>query len=76
MIKTDLPLALLPVRWKRGSSTPGQVAPSSSCRIYPDDVHVDSYEPDLTEAEETWGKHYWEQTWRAGSDAARACASA
>jgi hypothetical protein len=71
VIKTDLPLALFPVRLETHFVTPDAGSTQLLVRVYPDDVHVDSHEPELTEAEETWGKHYWEQTWRAGGDAAR-----
>src|SRR5262245_25751518 len=37
-------------------------------RVYPDKIHVDTHEPELTDQEQTWGKHFWEQTWRAGND--------
>lgn len=38
-------------------------------RVYPDKIHVDTHEPVLTEQEMIWGKHFWEQTWRAvGND--------
>jgi hypothetical protein len=37
-------------------------------RVYPDTVHINTHEPELTEQELTWGKHFWEQTWRAGKD--------
>ncbi|HKE95897.1 MAG TPA: hypothetical protein VKB34_16435, partial [Povalibacter sp.] len=44
-------------------------------RVYPDKIHIDSHEPDLTADEVTWGQHYWEQDWHAGNDAdARAAA--
>jgi hypothetical protein len=35
-------------------------------RVYPDQAHFDTHEPELTEQELLWGKHFWEQTWRAG----------
>src|SRR5262249_54490727 len=34
----------------------------------PDTPHIDSLEPGLTEDEVIWGKHFWEQFWRAGND--------
>jgi hypothetical protein len=69
-LKTDLPLALLPVRLEtRFVSQGGSM--QLLVRVYPDDLHVDSHEPELTETEERWGVHYWEQFWRAGRDMAR-----
>ena len=40
-------------------------------RVYPDTVHIDSHEPELTADELTWGQHFWEQTWRAANDEER-----
>src|SRR6185295_4200695 len=37
-------------------------------RVFPDKIHLDSHEPDLTADEQTWGRHYWQQNWLAGSD--------
>jgi len=37
-------------------------------RIYPDKIHTDTHEPELTADEITWGQHYWEQTWKAGKN--------
>lgn len=37
-------------------------------RVYPDKIHIDSHEKGLTADEVTWGKHFWEQMWRAGTD--------
>ena len=44
-------------------------------RIYPDQVHIDSHEPELTAEELAWGQHFWEQTWRASTDTERAKAA-
>ncbi len=39
-------------------------------RIYPDKVHLDSHEIELTPDERDWGEHYWQQDWLAGSELA------
>jgi|GEM_PF-2076833 len=61
-VETKHPLLLLPVRLetrflsaRNGSGTELRV------RVYPDDVHIDTHEPGLTEEEERWGNHFWEQ---------------
>ena len=65
-LKTDLPLALFPVRLETHFKDNNLWV-----RIYPDTIHVDSFEPELTEIEITWGKNFWRQTWLAGKDEAR-----
>ena len=30
-------------------------------RVYPDDVHIDTHEHELTAEEERWGRHFWDQ---------------
>ena len=67
-LKTDLPLALFPVRLETRFTADGN---ELLVRVYPDAVHVDSFESGLTEVEITWGKHFWEQTWLAGKNEAR-----
>ena len=37
-------------------------------RVFPDEIHINAHEPELTEAEEQWGRHYWQLAWRAGGD--------
>ena len=39
-------------------------------RVYPDQIHVDTHEPALSQDERQWGQHFWEQIWRAGHDEA------
>ena len=41
-------------------------------RVFPDKIHLDSHELDLTADEQTWGQHYWQQDWFAGNDTHRA----
>ena len=43
--------------------------PELRVRVYPDKIHLDSHETDLTPSEQEWGEHYWKQVWRAGSSA-------
>jgi hypothetical protein len=40
-------------------------------RVYPDDIHVDAHEPELTEAELRAGGAYWRAVWGAGGNDAR-----
>ena len=62
----DVPAVLLPVRVETRFVTTGG-RPELLVRVYPDEVHVDEHEPELTEDEVAWGHAFWEQTWRAGT---------
>ena len=62
----DLPLVLLPVRLETRFFTLADGSTELRVRVFPDKIHLDSHEPDLTADEQTWGQHYWEQDWRAG----------
>ena len=64
----DLPLVLLPVRLETRFFTLANGATELRVRVFPDKIHLDSHEPDLTADEQTWGQHYWQQNWRAGND--------
>jgi len=62
----DVPAVLLPARVEtRFVTTAGRA--ELLVRIYPDEVHVDSHEPELTTDEVAWGRMFWEQVWRAGT---------
>ena len=67
--KADLPAALFPVRLETRFKTEGNTT-FLCVRIFPDDFHIDTHEPELTEDEERWGKQLWEQVWQSGRDAA------
>src|SRR5215208_3337045 len=54
------PLVLLPVRLEVRFAPPSLLV-----RIFPDDLHIDTHEPDLTADEIRAGRRYWEAVWRA-----------
>ena len=77
------PFVLFPVRLETrfGSSRPGrdgnqpggdgvaaQATPQLWVRIYPDDCSIDTFEADLTAAELSNVKRYWQGVWRAAGD--------
>src|SRR6478609_8173195 len=66
--KADRPLALFPVRLETRFFPQPDGSSELRVRVYPDRIHIDSHETELTTAEVTWGKHYWTQVWRAGKD--------
>lgn len=65
---SDLPLVLLPVRLETRFFTLADGSTELRVRIFPDKIHLDSHEPELTADEQTWGQHYWQQDWLAGTD--------
>src|SRR6266545_1226236 len=66
------PAVLLPVRLETRFFPRNDGSIELRVRVYPDKVHIDSHEPGLTTDELTWGRHFWEQTWRAADDEERA----
>jgi len=68
-VTTDLPLLLLPVRLEtRFEYGPDGTKPQAlKVRIYPDDIHINSHEADLTADEVVWGRSFWSMHERAGS---------
>ena len=60
---SDLPLVLLPVRLETRFFAQPDGSSELRVRIYPDKIHLDSHEPELTPDEREWGTHYWEQDW-------------
>ena len=66
------PAVLLPVRLETRFFTLPDARSELRVRVYPDTVHIDSHEPELTPEELKWGQHFWEETWRAATDEERA----
>ncbi|HEX7312647.1 MAG TPA: hypothetical protein VF297_01930 [Pyrinomonadaceae bacterium] len=56
-LKTDCPLALLPVRLETRFS-PESPPKTLLVRVFPDDVHVDTHEEELTRDEIDWGLNF------------------
>src|SRR5262245_49780580 len=64
----DLPLVLLPVRLETRFFVLQSGVTELRVRVYPDKIHLDSHQPELTTNERIWGAQYWQQDWSAGSD--------
>ena len=62
------PIVLFPVRLQTRFFVDPTGGFELRVRVYPDQIHIDSHEPALTEDEAFWGRHFWDQTWRAGRD--------
>ena len=62
-----LPMVLLPVRIETAYLlNAGGLVAELAIRVYPDEIHVDSHEPELTQAELAAGTAYWQAVWGAG----------
>lgn len=68
LCKADRPLALFPVRLETRFFPLPNGGSELRVRVYPDRIHIDSHEAELTQAEKTWGQHYWTQIFAAGTD--------
>ena len=67
LVDSARPLALLPVRLEtRLFATGGQA--EVRIRVYPDKIHLDAHDPDLTVDEVAAGQRYWQLQWQAGAD--------
>ena len=62
------PLVLLPVRLETRFFLKPTGGGELLVRVYPDKIHVNTHEEKLTDEEVTWGRHFWEQTWKASTD--------
>src|ERR1039458_3093334 len=65
-----LPLVLLPIRIET-AYLPGAAGTDLVVRVYPDDIHVDSHETELTDAELAVGTRHWQAVWGAGPNTQR-----
>src|SRR5215469_15196904 len=72
-IDPGLPLVLLPVRIETAYLPSTSVAGGTdlAVRVYPDDIHVDTHEPELTSGELAAGTAYWQAVWGSGPNQAR-----
>jgi hypothetical protein len=66
LIDADCPLILFPVRLETRFFTN-----ELWIRVYPDNLHIDTFEPELTADEVHWGRHFYELLWRAADDELR-----
>ena len=66
LLNGDRPLVLLPVRLETRFF--GQ---ELRIRVFPDKIHVDTHEPELTADEVEWGKHFHTLLWNAATEDAR-----
>ncbi len=64
-LHSDVPIALLPVRLETRYVTDA-AGPALLVRVYPDEIHVDDHEPELTDLELAAAREYWTRVWRAG----------
>ena len=65
---SNVPLVLLPVRLETRFFKLASGETELRIRVYPDKIHIDSHQPELTTDERTWGLQYWQQDWVAGPD--------
>jgi hypothetical protein len=69
-LDAGLPLVLLPVRIET-AYLPKAEGMDLAIRVYPDDIHVDTHETELTADELASGTAYWRAVWGAGPNQAR-----
>ena len=70
-LQTTVPLVLLPVRLETRFATGGN-AQELWIRVFPDEIHADSHEHELTDLELTAGQTFWNSVWSDENAAATA----
>ncbi|MGA8408459.1 MAG: hypothetical protein WB680_14870 [Candidatus Acidiferrales bacterium] len=66
-LSAQTPLLLLPVNIQTRFMNQQKGSAELWVRIYPDQIAVDSHEPELTDQEMSDGKSYWNAVWQAGN---------
>ncbi|WP_329453264.1 hypothetical protein OG894_42520 (plasmid) [Streptomyces sp. NBC_01724] len=62
----SVPLMLTPVRLETRLRPDGDRPDTLLVRIFPDDIHLETHEAELTDGEVEQGRRYWSAVWRAG----------
>jgi hypothetical protein len=68
---STVPLALLPVRLETRFFGLPDGTSELRVRVFPDQIHIDSHDPQLSADEIALGQRYWVLRWRAASDRQR-----
>ena len=66
-LSASTPVLFLPVNIETRFMNSATGAPELWVRIYPDQIAINSHEPELTQQEITDGTAYWDAVWRAGT---------
>jgi hypothetical protein len=66
-LAASTPVLLLPINLETRFMTSAAGASELWVRIYPDQIAINSHEPELTQQEITDGQAYWDAVWRAGN---------
>ncbi|MGI8771234.1 MAG: hypothetical protein ACR2JE_07345 [Acidobacteriaceae bacterium] len=66
-LDASTPMLLLPVNIETRFMTSAAGQPELWVRIYPDQIAINSHEPELTAQEIADGTDYWDAVWRAGN---------
>jgi hypothetical protein len=73
LVPAQTPLVFVPVRLQTRFKRVG-ARYELLVRMYPDDIHSDTFERELTDEEATWGKTFWDKTNAAADEQGRKAA--